>query len=180
MCVCEIDLYPMYSLGLVFALGLKNQLLEDVVIARDDADGKILCQQVRILIPEVADATRGARASELSDIGKSLRASQVQTVRGKGKRCLTSQTRLPDHRRSFCSASHAASGPGRRWCACYQMWAGTGRVSWPCQVRRPRGVQRPRGRHLRMSCLRKSQTSSQVRWCAWSSRIRANAAILGA
>lgn len=77
MCVCEIDLYPMYSLGLVFALGLKNQLLEDVIIACDDADREILCQHARILIPEVADATRGARASELSDIGKSLRASQV-------------------------------------------------------------------------------------------------------
>ena len=38
MCICEINLYPVYSLGLVFALGLQNKLFEDVVVAGNDAE----------------------------------------------------------------------------------------------------------------------------------------------
>lgn len=45
MSISKIDLYPVYSLCFVFALGLEDKLLEDVVIAGNNA-GKKLCQQL--------------------------------------------------------------------------------------------------------------------------------------
>ena len=42
MSVCEIDLYPVYCLCLVFALSLEDKLLEDVVIARNDAGNVVM------------------------------------------------------------------------------------------------------------------------------------------
>jgi hypothetical protein len=38
MRVSEVDLYPVYGLGLVLLLGLENELLEDRVIPRDNAE----------------------------------------------------------------------------------------------------------------------------------------------
>ena len=39
MGVGEIDLYPMYSLSLVFPFSLQNELLQDGVITSDNAVG---------------------------------------------------------------------------------------------------------------------------------------------
>ena len=76
MCICEINLYPVYSLGLVFALGLQNKLFEDVVVAGNDAEKNVYVSQVsRDSEFPKAGGRNTRRASELSDFGKSLRAS---------------------------------------------------------------------------------------------------------